>query len=106
MYILWYNNTSVWFFCIEKDRRNMISNGSNASCYHKEDQGQTYKDETKCNSVIENYMDNCVINLTTQIYTSFDRGKHFSYIFIWIVGFCKLISLKQSFLNFYILFLV
>lgn len=81
----------------------MICNGSNANCYHIEDQGQTYKDETKCNSVIENYRDKCIINLTTQIYTSFDRGKHFSYM---QMGFCKLISLKESFLNLYILFLV
>lgn len=75
----------------------MICNGSNANCYHKEDQGQTYKDETKCNSVIENYRDKCVINLTTQIYTSFDRGKHFSYLFIGIIGFCKLIYLEECF---------
>lgn len=68
----------------------MICNGSNANCSHKEDQGQTYKDETKCNSVIENYRDKCVINLTTQIYTSFDRGKHFSYLFIWIIGFLQI----------------
>lgn len=66
-------------FFIEKDRRDIICNDSDANCC-KEDQGQIYKDETKCNSVNEHYQDKCVINLTTQIYTSFDRGKHFSYI--------------------------
>lgn len=40
MYILWYNNTSVWFFFLEKDGPEIICNDSNANCNHKEHQNQ------------------------------------------------------------------
>lgn len=68
------------FLISEKDGPKIICNDSNANCNHKEDQTQTYKDETKCNSVNDNYRKNCNIKLTTQVYTSFDRGKYFLYI--------------------------
>lgn len=59
----------------------VICNDSNANCYHKEEQVKfLLTDEKECNSVYEHYKDTCSIELTTQIYTSFDRGKNFSYI--------------------------
>lgn len=59
----------------------VICNNSNANCYHKEEQVKfLLTDEKECNSVYEHYRDTCSIELTTQIYTSFDRGKNFSYI--------------------------
>lgn len=59
----------------------VICNDSNANCYHKEEQVKfLLTDEKECNSVYEHYRDTCSIELTTQIYTSFDRGKNFSYI--------------------------
>lgn len=59
----------------------VICNDSNANCYHKEEQVKfLLTDEKECNSVYEHYRDTCSIELSTQIYTSFDRGKNFSYI--------------------------
>lgn len=64
-----------FFFFLEKGRPKKICNESIGTCYHKDEQIQIIKDETNCNSVNENHEDKCFIELTTQIYTSFDRGK-------------------------------
>lgn len=82
MYILWYNNTSVCglVFFLEKDGPEITCNDSNANCNNKEDKNQIYKDETKCNTVNEVYREKCNIELTTQVYTSYYRGKYFLYI--------------------------
>lgn len=64
---------------LEKGMPDVICNDSNVNCYHKEEHVKLLTDET-CNSVYEHYRDKCFIELTTQIYTSFDRGKNCSYI--------------------------
>lgn len=71
-------HTWVFSFFIEKGMPDMICNHSTENCYHEEEQVKILlMDETTCNLVYENYRDKCFIELTTQIYTSFDRGKNF-----------------------------
>lgn len=70
----------VCFFFLEKDGPEITCNDSNANCNNKEDKNQIYKDETKCNTVNEDYREKCNIELTTQVYTSYYRGKYFLYI--------------------------
>uniref|UniRef100_A0A8W8LXR6 WSC domain-containing protein n=1 Tax=Magallana gigas TaxID=29159 RepID=A0A8W8LXR6_MAGGI len=82
-------------FVSKKDGPKIICNDSNANCNHKEDQIQIYKDETKCNSVNENYREKCNINLTTQVYTSFDRGKELSISFKTNILFCQQCTEKR-----------
>ncbi|XP_052678218.1 uncharacterized protein LOC128159197 [Crassostrea angulata] len=66
-------------FVSEKGMPDVICNDSNANCYHKEEQVKfLLTDETECNSAYDHYRDTCFIELTTQIYTSFDRGKKLS----------------------------
>nr|XP_034307355.1 uncharacterized protein LOC105345524 [Crassostrea gigas] len=64
-------------FVSEKGMPDVICNDSNVNCYHKEEHVKLLTDET-CNSVYEHYRDKCFIELTTQIYTSFDKGKKLS----------------------------
>uniref|UniRef100_A0A8W8MIS8 Uncharacterized protein n=1 Tax=Magallana gigas TaxID=29159 RepID=A0A8W8MIS8_MAGGI len=91
----YYKRQSDWIGKYEKDGPKIICSDSNANCNHKEDQIQIYKDETKCNSVIENYREKCNINLTTQVYTSFDRGKELSISFKTNILFCQQCTEKR-----------
>lgn len=65
----------AYIFFIEKGRPEIICNDRNATCYHKDEQIRILPHETKCNYVNEKQQDKCFIELTTQIYTSFDTGE-------------------------------
>lgn len=86
-----------FFLFLEKGMPDVICNDSNANCYHKEEQVKLLlTDETECNSAYEHYRDTCSIELSTQIYTSFDRGKNFSYIHLKILCKSKLLNAGSS----------